>query len=93
MFTQSHVNSYCWTHALYRYPDDLNHSIVPYQLNSLGAAIDVNEKDSSFKELGSMTYFRSVTLIFVMQAFLFKVCFRSLCLIVYSFLKSNYHRL
>ena len=45
---------------------------MPYTLNQLGAADDPTVLKNS-EELGQVTFFRWVTIIFIVQAFLFKV--------------------
>lgn len=68
---QQHVNSFCWTHSLYQYPNQSNLNITPYELNSLGGA----KPDSVVREedFGKITFYRWVTVVFLLQAFLFKV--------------------
>ncbi|XP_076452653.1 innexin unc-9-like [Babylonia areolata] len=69
---QEHVNTYCWTHPLYHYPQESNPSIMPYRLNSLGVAENMSEAQG-IDDSGKVTFFRWVTIIFLIQAFLFKV--------------------
>ena len=69
---QAHVNQYCWTHSLYHYPNYTDRTVMPYNLNNLGAPEDENivyEGADSAK----VGYFRFVTIIFLVQAFMFKV--------------------
>ncbi|XP_025089060.1 innexin unc-9-like isoform X3 [Pomacea canaliculata] len=67
---QQHVNSFCWTHSLYQYPNQSNLNITPYELNSLGGA----KPDSVVREedFDKITFYRWVTVVFLLQAFLFK---------------------
>jgi hypothetical protein len=69
---QDHVNWYCWTHNLYHYPNITNRTQMPYKLNSLGGSDDPDVPLKG-QELGEVTFFRWVTTIFLVQAFLFKV--------------------
>ncbi|XP_070205817.1 innexin unc-9-like isoform X2 [Littorina saxatilis] len=69
---QDHVNSYCWTHSLYHYPDKTNRSVMPYGLNELGAAQDPTVHLGD-EEVGQITFYRWVTIIFLLQAFCFKL--------------------
>ncbi|XP_025113344.1 innexin unc-9-like isoform X2 [Pomacea canaliculata] len=62
-----HVNSYCWTQYLYQYPNESNLNITACQLDALGAP----EHDTK-TGVGKITFFRWVTMLFLMQAFSFK---------------------
>ncbi|KAL8591961.1 hypothetical protein ACOMHN_020439 [Nucella lapillus] len=70
---QEHMNKYCWAHTLYHYPNASNWSLMPYELDDAGYPVDRNILDKSDKELGEITFFRWVTIIFVVQALSFKL--------------------
>ncbi|XP_076435006.1 innexin unc-9-like [Babylonia areolata] len=70
---QDHVNKYCWAHSLYHYPNSSDWSIMPYELNDKGYAKDPSVLDKPEEELGQITFFRWVTIIFIVQALLFKL--------------------
>ena len=66
------MNHYCWRHPPYRYPNDSDRSQMPYELNEFGAAkntSDVNYAEENYK----ITYFRGITIVFLVAALLFKV--------------------
>jgi hypothetical protein len=67
---QDHVNQYCWTHTLYHYPNLTDRSVMPYALNAIGG---MAKPDAGEKDMRTVTFFRWVTIYFVVQAFLFKV--------------------
>ncbi|KAK7094124.1 innexin unc-9-like [Littorina saxatilis] len=69
---QDHVNSYCWTHSMFQYPNRTDRSLMPYSLNNLGGPIDPTVHVRS-EQLGEITFFRWVTIIFLVQAFCFKL--------------------
>ncbi|XP_059178575.1 innexin unc-9-like isoform X2 [Physella acuta] len=69
---QDHVNTYCWTHKLYRYPDKDNMSKVPYDLDPLhGGPLNATLVKES-NDLGEINFYRWITVIFLVQAFMFK---------------------
>ncbi|XP_055861709.1 innexin unc-9-like isoform X1 [Biomphalaria glabrata] len=69
---QDHVNSYCWTHRLYRYPDKHNLSKVPYELDSDGGPQNTTLLHNS-ETVGQINFYRWITVIFLVQALLFKL--------------------
>lgn len=68
---QVHVNTYCWSHSMYRYPNRTARSIMPYHLTSDGAKDLTKTIDE--QNLKEITFYRWVTVIFLTQAFLFKI--------------------
>ena len=67
---QDHANSYCWNHKLFKYPDPLNHSRMPYELNLVGG-----QKNMSLtgEDVGEINFYRWITVMFVVQALFFKI--------------------
>ncbi|KAK7499059.1 hypothetical protein BaRGS_00009606 [Batillaria attramentaria] len=68
---QAHVNTYCWSHSMYQYPNKTDRDTMPYLLTTSGAA-DPN-RDLENENLKEITYYRWVTVVFLAQAFLFKL--------------------
>ncbi|CAL1537058.1 unnamed protein product [Lymnaea stagnalis] len=70
---QDHVNSYCWTHKLYRYPNKDNLSQVPYDLSPDHGGPMNSTVLGVTKELGEINFYRWITVIFLVQALMFKL--------------------
>ncbi|CAG5130088.1 unnamed protein product [Candidula unifasciata] len=68
---QEHVNTYCWTHKLYRYPNPDNLSEVPYTLSpEHGGPSNSTILDH---DTGEINFYRWITVVFLCQAFMFKL--------------------
>ncbi|XP_005100632.1 innexin unc-9 isoform X2 [Aplysia californica] len=69
---QDHANAYCWTHKLYKYPNEHNLSQVPYQLAPHGGPSNLTALQNN-EDLGEINFYRWITIVFIFQAFLFKL--------------------
>ncbi|BFZ18561.1 hypothetical protein BsWGS_21600 [Bradybaena similaris] len=69
---QDHVNSYCWTHKLYRYPNKFDRSEVPYEISPIHGGPE-NSTLLETEDLGEINFYRWITVIFICQAFMFKL--------------------
>nr|BCO10881.1 Limax innexin 11 isoform 2 [Ambigolimax valentianus] len=67
-----HANTYCWTHKLYRYPNPNNLSEVPYEISPVHGG-PANETILETQYLGEINFYRWITVIFICQAFMFKL--------------------
>ena len=72
-FFQEHMNQYCWTHTLYYYPNASDPNVMPYEIdNATGLAADPDIRDNG-SDSPKIEYFRYVTVLFILQAIMFKV--------------------
>ncbi|BFZ18562.1 hypothetical protein BsWGS_21601 [Bradybaena similaris] len=69
---QDHANTYCWTHKLYRYPNKHNRSEVPYEISPIHGGPE-NSTLLETEDLGEINFYRWITVIFICQAFMFKL--------------------
>ncbi|CAG5122626.1 unnamed protein product [Candidula unifasciata] len=69
---QEHVNSYCWTHKLYRYPNKFDWNEVPYEISTEHGG-PANSTLLDTEDLGEINFYRWITVIFICQAFMFKL--------------------